>query len=539
MPYVPGFTNDIFISFSHVDNWDGWVEEFQKHLRNRLLQIGADVTVWRDSKLRGPDVFSEEIFTQLKQSALLVSIISPAGIKSRWCEDERQVFERFAALNGGIRVDNYLRTIKVVKTPLPGDQHRELFGVLGYEFYEREPATDRFREFDDSSPEFRRIVDNLAQDIKSLLDAFCRHLDAAFRRDTVYVATTTPDLKRSRDAIVQQLEDWGYAVIPRDPEPPSRFASFQAAVKAELAEIVFSVHLVSDQPQPVLEGGQDSITEQYEIAQSLRKDRILWIEPGRRLYSQFEDALNNGLQKGVEILQNCSIEDLKDVIEEKLNRLRRPPQIFFTSEAEVEFDTTPTDHPSLENSHGHEETIVAKEPAVDIVTLDPRWAPRRRFVIEDYRTLYEGALNATTNAEKGTALEDLAEYMFLCVPGLETRFRNLRTDAEEIDLAFSNQGDGFWRDIGSPFIVECRNLISPVSAKMIRDFLGKMRTKAMRTGFVITTSYVTKDGVIEQRQALREGTTVVSVEGKDLLRIATEGNLLRVFEDRYFHCRLL
>ena len=67
MPYVPGFTNDIFISFSHIDDSDGWVESFEDHLRNRLLQLDAPVTIWRDRKLSGTDIFSDEIFTQLQQ----------------------------------------------------------------------------------------------------------------------------------------------------------------------------------------------------------------------------------------------------------------------------------------------------------------------------------------------------------------------------------------------------------------------------------------------------------------------------------------
>jgi WD40 repeat protein len=51
------------------------------------------------------------------------------------------------------------------------------------------------------------------------------------------------------------------------------------------------VHLVSDQPQPILQGGQDSITGQYELAQSLPKDRFIWVAPGRQLYSEFDDAV--------------------------------------------------------------------------------------------------------------------------------------------------------------------------------------------------------------------------------------------------------
>ena len=176
---------------------------------------------------------------------------------------------------------------------------------------------------------------------------------------------------------------------------------------------------------------------------------------------------------------------------------------------------------------------------VELTIPDPASEPRRIFRVAEYERLHDAALNATTAAAKGDALEELAEYMFLCVPGLDTKARNLRTLTEEIDLAFSNQGDGFWREAGNPFIVECRNLISPVGAKMVRDFVGKMRTKAMRTGFIVTTNHVTKTGVFEQRQALRDGLTVVSVEGKDLSRITTDKDLLRVFEDRYFTCRLL
>ena len=363
MPYVPGFTNDIFISFSNVDNLDDWVENFQDHLNNRLLQIDAQVTIWRDSKLRGTDVFSDEIFAQLQQSALLISIISPAGIKSRWCEDERQAFERFAALNGGFRFGNHLRAIKVVKTPLPADHHRDLFGVLGFEFYKREKQSDRFYEFDQSSPEFRRKCNELAQDIKSVLDAFRKHSKGEVRkRKTVYVATTTVDLKPRRDIIVRQLQDWGYAVVPQDSEPLRSLASLRAVTNPELEASLFSVHLVSDRPIPILESGEDSIAEQYQIAQELRKDRLIWVEPGRRLYKQFDDALELGLQNGVEIVEDRTIEKFKEVIAEKLNRLRKPALSHKKlAIAELYLICHRHDHPSLEDARGGPRALRVKE----------------------------------------------------------------------------------------------------------------------------------------------------------------------------------
>lgn len=387
MPYVPGFTNDIFISYSHADNLNGWVEKFQDHLHNRLIQIGAPVTIWRDISVRGTDVFSDETFTQLQQSALLISIVSPSGIKSSWCEDERQAFEHFAALNGDLRFGNNLRAIKVVKTPLRDDQHRDLFGVLGFEFYKREAQSNRFHEFHHSSPEFYEICDRLAQDIKVVLDDFRHHRETAPTRKTIYVATATPDLKRSRNLIVQQLEDWGYAVVPQAPDPPRRVVSLEAVVKAELDASLFSVHLVGDQPKPLVEGGHDSITRQYELAQELRKDRIIWVEPGRQLYSEFDHALKHGLQNGVEILKDRTLEDLKDVIEERLNRLRRQPTTSRKSDTGVELYLIcdREDHPSLDDSHGGQRSLRVKEylDKNGLVVVPPPFSEMERNELEE------------------------------------------------------------------------------------------------------------------------------------------------------------
>jgi TIR domain len=363
-PYVPGFTNDIFISYSHADNSEEWVTNFHERLSNRLTQLGIEVTIWRDRKLTGADVFSDEIFDQLQNSALLISIVSPQGIRSRWCEDERQAFERFAALNGGFRIDNQLRAIKVVKTPLPADQHRDLFGVTGFEFYEREKDNPlQFNEFDLSSAQFRARRDELALVVQSLLNKFIQHRQATPKKEIVYVATATPDLNRNRDVIVQQLADWGYAVVPQESEPPGRYASFKAVAKAELSSSIFSVHLAGDRPSPIFESGEDSIIEQYQLAQSLRKDRIVWVGPGRQLYPGFDDALTRGLQKGVEILKERTIDDLKEVIEERLNQRRRQPEVSnrIAVRAELYLICDRADHPSLADAAGAPQALRVRD----------------------------------------------------------------------------------------------------------------------------------------------------------------------------------
>src|SRR6267154_1837154 len=101
--------NDIFISYSHADNQSGWVDAFHTSLANWLTKLGTTPRIWRDGKLRGDDVFSDEILDQLKHSAILISIISPNGMKSNWCEKERQRFEQFAVSRGGFRIGNAVR----------------------------------------------------------------------------------------------------------------------------------------------------------------------------------------------------------------------------------------------------------------------------------------------------------------------------------------------------------------------------------------------------------------------------------------------
>src|SRR5262249_22226928 len=93
---MASFKHDIFISYAHADNRGGWVDEFHSCLANRLGVLGVKPRIWPDKKLGGADVFSDEILDNLKRSALLVSVLSPNGMQSNWCEKERRQFEWYA-----------------------------------------------------------------------------------------------------------------------------------------------------------------------------------------------------------------------------------------------------------------------------------------------------------------------------------------------------------------------------------------------------------------------------------------------------------
>ena len=363
MPYVQSFTNDIFISFAHTDNSDGWVEAFHTRLKDRLAQIGVNTTIWRDTKLRGTDVFSDEIYDQLRGSAILISIVSPTGIRSNWCQDERQKFEQFAELNGGFRIGNALRAVKVVKTPLDNDEHRALFDTLGFEFYERNEQTQRFREFDVSGPEFRDKIDSLAQDVLRLLNAIRHQAVGASTQLAVYTATTSSDLEEQRQAIVRQIEDWGYSALPTNSLTLLDSASFRSSVSSALEKCILSVHLVSKQRGLIPEGEEKSIVAlQYECAQSRSLDRVLWIAPGNQPDPSVKTSIDAGTQQGVEILEGRTIEDLKEVIEVKLKRLRAEASLVKeeSNKLNVYMVCDRKDHPYLVDAQGRERALQLK-----------------------------------------------------------------------------------------------------------------------------------------------------------------------------------
>src|SRR5262249_31760506 len=149
------FQYDVFISFAHIDNetlskeQEGWIAMFHRALQVRLAQLlGEGPEIWRDPKLQGNDDFNQEIVDNLLRARVLVSVLSPRYVRSDWCRKELQEFIHAAERRGGVFINNKARIFKVVKTPVPLEQHpAEIQKLLGYEFFREDPANHRFHEF--------------------------------------------------------------------------------------------------------------------------------------------------------------------------------------------------------------------------------------------------------------------------------------------------------------------------------------------------------------------------------------------------------
>jgi hypothetical protein len=143
MAYLPGFANDIFISYAHRDNEPfgaqrGWVDSFSEALGVRLAQLlGDPPSIWRESRLQGNDVFADETVDAIARSAIFVCLVSPSYVKSEWCLRELQTF-----LSSRPGDPSEANVIKLVVSPVPySHQPQELERLAGFQFFSLDPAT--------------------------------------------------------------------------------------------------------------------------------------------------------------------------------------------------------------------------------------------------------------------------------------------------------------------------------------------------------------------------------------------------------------
>ena len=86
MAYVPGYAADIFVSYSHANNLDGWVTDLKSMLAGGLAEFSKDVEVWFDTdRLTTGDCFKQEIQDELSNTRILLAVLSPAYLESEFC----------------------------------------------------------------------------------------------------------------------------------------------------------------------------------------------------------------------------------------------------------------------------------------------------------------------------------------------------------------------------------------------------------------------------------------------------------------------
>jgi hypothetical protein len=212
--------------------------------------------IWRDEKLQGNDVFSDEIVDQFSQSAVLVSILTSRYLSSDWCTREAREYCERAQRMGGLVIGNQSRVFKVIKTPVESQEPLPsvMKDLLGYEFFEIKDGAPL--ELDPAYGQeyvslYNQKVAKLAWDITQLLkklesDASVRSslranpaqnrgaAPSAADKPAVYLAECSYDCKPARELIEGELKRLGYPVLP-DQRLPADEADYLSTVQSLLA----------------------------------------------------------------------------------------------------------------------------------------------------------------------------------------------------------------------------------------------------------------------------------------------------------------
>lgn len=210
MGYVPGFTNDIFISYSHIDDQavegPGWVTDFHRRLVIEVEEeLGAKVQVWRDKRITGATDFAKDLDKQVRGSAMLLAILSPGYVNSRWCDWELTGFAGPRRM-GDLWVDTRCRAVKVFKRPADLGGLRVLAETEGVKFFDLDSASDVAHEMEGSSPLFKHRLTELGHDIGFVLRAMRK-------ARTVFLGTAPASLHEQRERVRQELVGREYRIL--------------------------------------------------------------------------------------------------------------------------------------------------------------------------------------------------------------------------------------------------------------------------------------------------------------------------------------
>jgi TIR domain len=348
------FEQTLFISYAHIDDQPldpgqkGWVSRFHGTLKAILsMRMGREVKIWRDEKLTGNDVFSSEIVAQFKQSAVLLSVITPRYLNSEWCTREAHEFCETAERTGGLVIGNKSRVFKVIKTPVDdqkGGLPAQMKDLLGFEFFAYKDSAPL--ELDpDYGPEYSQLykqkVAVLAQDIAQLLktlqsegnernDLEKRSEPPAPDKSAVYLAECSYDRKPQRELVEGELKRLGYSVLP-DRRLPTDEAEYVAAVEALLARCALSIHLVGENYSAVPDGptGKSVGILQNELAAARCRSgglkRLIWLPRGTASKNPVQQRVIEALPHDAQVLYGADliagdIEELRTAIHATLER---------------------------------------------------------------------------------------------------------------------------------------------------------------------------------------------------------------------------
>lgn len=210
MGYVPGCRYDLFISYASENNSDGWVEQFAQVLGHELTellgrQFDPKESIFLDGRaLRAGQSFPHELASAARDSAILVPVLSPSYLTSKWCDLERQEF--FSRLSEGAQPSECLAPILV--RPIDENDLLELYRNAEQMSF---LSPDGHTPFAVSSPEWIAQLRKFATQLTKALQVLRQRCKPVFLGKTV----NTERAEKLRSWCCTEIERRHFRTVPQ------------------------------------------------------------------------------------------------------------------------------------------------------------------------------------------------------------------------------------------------------------------------------------------------------------------------------------
>ena len=264
MAYVSQpFEHDVFVSYSHGaarqkgrSRLASWSRRLAEELEVELIDVDPEFSeafdLFIDRELDPAEFLTPQLQEKVRKSALLLVVMSPHYLQSKWCRDELTWFE------DEVKVRQLTAGCVLVVRALPTDHNswpsclKDSQGnvVLGFPFHS-EPVTDETRPYgwassSEEDPEFFRALSSLAGTVQQRLRKLRENQKirrqeigmAGFQEGlarAVYLHATVAD-ESEWVATKAELEDAGFQVLP-DTLPRVERPTIEAASEAKASRL--------------------------------------------------------------------------------------------------------------------------------------------------------------------------------------------------------------------------------------------------------------------------------------------------------------
>lgn len=342
--------SDVVITYADLDDQPvmsgkkGWVSQLQQNLQVRVAQLsGKKVNVVKQPDASGSAEVEAAVLEHVPKAKTVISVLSPPFVQAKGCHRIVDRFWKSARETGTLVADQRSRLLNVIKAPvaendIPLDVRSLYAGLVPYEFFERDPATGRLREYDEAFGDaaiqrFHERVYDVAYDVAQVLKYLGDAAPAGDKRTahprTVFLAATTSDLEPQRDQLRRELVELGHDVIPKQPLPLVA-SELVNVVQGCLEQADIAIHFVGEHFGMVPEATelsvvalQNQVAAQFCGKSGLR--RLIWMPKGLQVRDARQASFIRQLESeptsltGAELIAD-TLENLKVLLRTRWER---------------------------------------------------------------------------------------------------------------------------------------------------------------------------------------------------------------------------